>query len=89
MKMGWSVGRTETEIKSLIRSFPIALESSEAITNWFELTVTHQVRGKRAHDIKLLGLMLATGISNLVTFNPKDFPDVDGITIINPGNLIE
>lgn len=87
--LGWSVDQAEAEIKRLIRSFPVVVESSESIVKWVELTIAHQVRGKRAHDIKLLALMLANGIGNLVTFNPKDFPAVEGITIVNPTDLIE
>lgn len=69
--------------------FRLCWNPSEAIVKWIELTIAHQVRGKRAHDIKLLGLMLATGITHLVTFNPKDFPDIEGITIVDPADLVE
>jgi predicted nucleic acid-binding protein len=62
---------------------------SEAIRRWLDLLITHQVRGKRAHDIKLLGLMQASGISHLVTLNPRDFPAVEGITIVDPALLLE
>ena len=87
--LGWSVDQAEAEMKRLIRSFPVVLESSESVLKWVELTIAHQVRGKRAHDIKLLALMQANGIDNLVTFNSKDFPTVDGITILTPRDLIE
>ena len=87
--LGWRNEQIEAEVKRLLQTFPVAIETSEAIRRWLDLMITHQVRGKRAHDIKLLGIMQANGISHLVTLNPRDFPAIEGITIVDPAHLLE
>ena len=42
------------------------------------------IKGRKAHDVKLIALMQAKGITHLVTFNVADFKGYSGITPIHP-----
>ena len=44
--------------------------------------------GKRTHDIRLVGVMLANNITHLLTFNPKDFNRITDVTIVQPQELL-
>lgn len=44
--------------------------------------------GKRTHDARIVAVMLANGITHLLTFNPSDFVGISSITITRPQDLI-
>ena len=87
--LGWSVSRTREIIEQLLIRFPLIEESSQIFITWLNLVTTNKVMGKRSHDIRLVGVMLANNITHLLTFNSKDFDKITGITIIQPQELLE
>jgi len=48
-----------------------------------------QISGKHVHDIRMVALMLEHGITHILTLNPKDFPSMAGITIVEPSQVKE
>ncbi|PMB02300.1 PIN domain nuclease [Fischerella thermalis CCMEE 5198] len=68
-------------LKSL---FTLKLDIPEVYTTWEQLVVKYQVRGKQAHDTRLVAAMIAHQITHLLTFNTDDFKRFTEITAINP-----
>lgn len=87
--LGWTVEQTRTTIDQLLDRFPLLEESSQILPNWLNLVTHSQIKGKRTHDAQLIAVMLAHGITHLLTFNPDDFVITSSITIIQPQDLIE
>ena len=46
-------------------------------------------KGQKGHDARLIAVMLARGITHLLTFNTKDFPSTAGIVIVHPQTVME
>jgi predicted nucleic acid-binding protein len=56
---------------------------------WKELVTSYTVRGKVAHDARLVAAMLRHDIKYLLTFNDGDFRRyVDRITVLNPHEVV-
>jgi predicted nucleic acid-binding protein len=86
--LGWSVEQTSHKIQQLLAQFPLLEETPQIFTNWLEVVTTAQVMGKRTHDARLLAIMLANGVTHLLTLNPSDFNSAANITIVHPQELI-
>ena len=54
---------------------------------WRKLVVQHAVLGKQVHDARIAAAMKVHQITQLLTFNSKDFVRFDQITLIDPASL--
>ncbi len=73
---------------SLLKSlFTLKPDIPEIYIVWEQLVIKYQVRGKQAHDTRLVAAMMAHQISHLLTFNTADFKRFTEITAIDPRNL--
>lgn len=86
--LGWAVEETRSTIDQLLNRFPLLEESSQIFPNWLELVTVSRVTGKRTHDVRIVAVMLAHGVTHLLTFNPSDFIASVGITIVCPQELV-
>lgn len=86
--LGWDVERTRSIIDELCNRFPLLEESSDIFPNWLDLVTTSKVMGKRTHDARIVGVMLAHEVTHILTLNPKDFKFTSRITITSPQELI-
>ncbi len=86
--LGWNTERTRDIIDQLLIRFPLVEESSQIFITWLNLVTANQVTGKRTHDIRLVGVILANNITHLLTFNPKYFNRITNITIVQPQELL-
>jgi predicted nucleic acid-binding protein len=60
-------------------------------THWERIVVTYGVQGKQAHDARLVAVMKAHGINQLLTFNVGDFAPFasgEGITVVDPAAAV-
>lgn len=56
----------------------------EIIRETLRLCERMGVQKQRYFDMQLVALMLKEGLSTLVTENEKDFPEMEGIRVVNP-----
>lgn len=82
--LGWSTDLVRLEIERLLSHFPLLQEEPDTITHWLRLVAAHDIKGKRAHDVKLVALMLANDLTHLLTFNTDDFKVFPDITLVHP-----
>ncbi len=61
-------------------------EPSDILPRWRTLVARHDIRGRQAHDTRLVALMEAHGIDHLLTFNTGDFSRYGGITVLHPSD---
>jgi hypothetical protein len=59
----------------------------ELYDEWRRLIVAHSVSGKNSHDARLVAAMTVHSITQILTFNPRDFSRYIGITVLLPGAL--
>ncbi|GAP94666.1 type II toxin-antitoxin system VapC family toxin [Leptolyngbya sp. NIES-2104] len=86
--LGWTTEQTRIRIQQLLTQFALLPETEAIFTTWLDLVTTHQVMGKRTHDLRLIAVMLVYNITHLLTLNPRDFPNNIGITIVQPQDLL-
>ncbi|HEY9611556.1 hypothetical protein [Allocoleopsis sp.] len=48
---------------------------------------SYQLQGKRVHDARLVAVILAHGVTHLLTFNPDDFRSINEIVVVHPQAL--
>jgi predicted nucleic acid-binding protein len=85
--LGWSVEQTRTEIEQILNQFPQLEETPQIFHHWFNLVTSYQLQGKRVHDARLVAVMLAHGVTHLLTFNPDDFRSINEIVVVHPQAL--
>jgi predicted nucleic acid-binding protein len=73
-----------TELKTIFTFQP---DVSAIFVEWEKLIVKYEVKGKQAHDTRLVAAMVAHGITHLLTFNTADFKRFSEITAIDPRNI--
>ncbi|GAA6617687.1 type II toxin-antitoxin system VapC family toxin [Scytonema sp. NUACC26] len=84
---GWSVEQTSTEIEHILNQFPLLEETPQVFAYWLNCVTANKISGKRVHDVRLMAIMLAHGITHLLTFNVDDFISVEGIAIVHPQSV--
>jgi predicted nucleic acid-binding protein len=87
--LGWSIEQARNEITQLMRRFPFLTDSSKVFEHWSQLIQCHQVIGKRAHDARLVAVMMANGITSLLSFNHEHFQGFSEIKVISPNALVK
>ena len=55
---------------------------------WKELLAKYSIRGTNVHDARLVGVMLARNIRNILTLNSKDYRQFAGINVVRPDEVL-
>ena len=84
---GWTPGKTADAITRLRGQFPLLDEGLGTFERWFALVEGAGVRGKRAHDARLAALLLANGLTQILTLNVADFEGLPGIQAVHPSTV--
>jgi len=82
--LGWTTQKTRMEVDRLSNYLLLLQEPPDILTHWLQLVTAHDVKGKRVHDTRFVAVMLAHGITHLLTFNIEDFKRYAGITLVHP-----
>ncbi|MFO0953380.1 MAG: PIN domain-containing protein [Isosphaeraceae bacterium] len=85
---GLSVGETDRRVRMIERLFPVMAEAPGAYVVWRQLVVAFAVHGVQVHDVRLVALMAARGITHLLTLNGGDFARFSGlVTPLDPAKM--
>lgn len=84
---GLSPERVGKRLSALERICDVVTEDEESYAVWKGLVRTHGVVGVAVHDARLVSVMLARGISTIVTLNVQDFRRYGGITAVPLGDI--
>ncbi len=86
--LGMDVGTAERSVLQLIQDYRLLKDERGIFDQWLLQVTTQAVRGKNAHDARLVAAMLRHGVSDLLTFNVPDFARFKQITIYAPGDVL-
>jgi predicted nucleic acid-binding protein len=84
---GWAPAQAHQAIVRFRAQFGLLEDAPSVFTHWLALVAANGVEGKRAHDARLAAMMLAHGVTTVLTLNPKDFGGFPGIAVLHPRNL--
>jgi predicted nucleic acid-binding protein len=85
--LGLSATEAAAEIARLKSLFAFLPDSAAIYPEWERLVILYQVKGKNAHDARLIAAMAVRGITHLLTFNTADFARFQGVTALDPFSL--
>jgi predicted nucleic acid-binding protein len=84
-------GLTTLETSHLLefveRSMTYLPDNEQVYSIWRKLVITHSVSGVQVHDARLVAVMLAHGITHLLTLNQPDFARYSNIHTVHPSQL--
>ena len=73
--LGLSLAATERKVLLIEKHFRLIPDNLATFQEWRKIVRDIGITGIQVHDAKLVASMSVYGISNLVTFNIKDFKD--------------
>ena len=85
--LGWSAEQARAEVDLLLDQFPLLEEQPAVFGNWLSLVAAQPISGKRAYDARIVAVMQAHGLSNLLTLNTGDFTFATGIKVVHPRDV--
>lgn len=85
--LGFSIEEAQEELLKLEGFFEVLPENAASYSAWKVLLVENRVSGVQVHDARLVALMKAYDIRQIVTFNTSDFVRYAGIEAIHPDKI--
>jgi predicted nucleic acid-binding protein len=85
--LGFPPDIAEQELRDFDRWVNLLEEPADMAWRWRRLVNEYDVRGKQAHDARLVAFMQAHGLTDLLTLNPTDFARYEGIRCVLPGDV--
>jgi predicted nucleic acid-binding protein len=85
--LGFSIEEARDELRRLEEFFEVLHESLASYAAWKELLVENRVSGVQVHDARLVAVMKASGIRQIITFNIGDFARYAGIEPVHPDKI--
>jgi predicted nucleic acid-binding protein len=82
--LGLSAEVAAAELDKLQHFFNRLPDRDEIYDEWRRLVILHDVKGKNAHDTRLVAAMNINGIEKILTFNRQDFIRFTNIEVITP-----
>jgi len=82
--LGLSITETNQRLRLLERIIRLLPDTTAAYPIWRNLVVSLSIQGVQVHDARLAALMLAHGVTQVLTLNVADFSRFAGITAMDP-----
>jgi len=85
---GMTPQHAHAEITHVQALFPVLPETAQVYPTWEGLIAKYAVYGRRAHDTRLVAIMIEHRVSRLLTFNDADFKQYAEIVALNPFDVL-
>ncbi len=82
--LGLSIDKTRATIDAIRTSFGLLPDPVDLLERWLDLCTLHAVRGRQAHDARLVAFMVGHGIDRALTLNAGDFARYTEIKCVAP-----
>ena len=83
-----SIDDAKLAIEKWTTAYRILLDERGIYRLWESLVRTHQIKGKLAHDARLVAAMQQHQVTKLLTFNVKDFDRFPEISVYSPQEIL-
>jgi predicted nucleic acid-binding protein len=83
--LGLTVAATRTRFSEMEQAFVILDETPDFRQEWARLVLQHDVKGKSAHDARLVAAMKVHAIPTILTFNTEHFARYTDVLVLAPG----
>jgi predicted nucleic acid-binding protein len=86
--LAMTAAKADAAISRWIEVFRLLLDERGVFSYWRDLVATNDVKGKNAHDARLVAAMLRHGLTDLLSFNKTDFARFGAINTFTPAEVI-
>lgn len=86
--LGMDVVTAEKSIQGIMEEFRLLKDERGVFGHWQSLVVEFAVKGKTAHDARIVAAMQRHGVRHLMTFNKADFTRYSGIHVSTPAEIV-
>ena len=86
--LGLTPADVKARTKDLRRMFTCLPEPPDIADRWEAVADRFSVIGRQAHDARIAALMLAHGVTHMLTLNPADFARYSDITAVTPQEIV-
>lgn len=86
--LGSDIASVEADLDEWSSTFRLLLDERGVFTRWHSLVTNYEVKGKTAHDARLVAAMQRHGVTNLLTFNKPDFIRFTSIHVFTPAEIL-
>ena len=86
---GLSPSETDRIARVIERDFKFLPDSRDVHDRWRRLLVAHDIKGVQVHDARLAASMYVHGVTQLLTFNVRDFQRFAGLRISHPAEVLQ
>jgi len=86
--LGLSIAQGLEEIEEIKNTFTLLFDTEDIFLIWENLIASYKIIGKLAHDTRLVAIMIANNLTDLLTFNASDFKKYTEINTFTPNHLI-
>jgi len=76
------------EITAARSLFQLLSETAQVYATWERLIGQYAIQGRRAHDARLVAMMIEHHVPRLLTFNGDDFRQFAEIITLNPFDIV-
>jgi predicted nucleic acid-binding protein len=85
--LGMTTAQASTDLTRLKDMLVLLPETPEIYAVWESLVIRHEVRGKPAHDARVVAAMQVHGITDILTFDKTGFSRYDAINVFHPADV--
>ena len=86
--LGLSPDRVAAIIRDRLAAFLLVENSPNLLAVWLDIVERYAVRGKPAHDARLVAAMVCEQVATLLTFNVEDFRRYSEIAAVTPASVL-
>lgn len=87
--LGNSIAATDRLTSRIETFFTVLPDSMEIFRHWRQLVVSHEVKGAKVHDARLVAIMETHGVRHLLTFNAADFKRYANVAVLHPDTVFD
>jgi predicted nucleic acid-binding protein len=87
--LGLTTAEARSELARIKRLFLLLPETPAIRPVWEELVAAHDVKGRSAHDARIVASMNVHNVSHVLTFNGPDFARFPAITVLSPEAVVQ
>ena len=85
--LGLDPARVDQILSEWLELFTLLHDERRVFRFWRKLVTRYEVKGKNAHDARIVAAMERHGVSSILTFNTADFARFSGIAVLDPGEI--
>lgn len=84
---GLSIAEANQQVETIERAMTLLPDTARVYPIWRQLVTAHNVCGTQVHDARLAAIMLAYGVTRILTMNQPDFLRYAGVQAIHPSQV--